>query len=123
MGFSFVTRRIPFRKMKLSNKINRMQSEKILVRNLQKISGKDTMLILGDWSAANVKYHEPIRGKGLKRMLQKEGFQVLLLDEYKTSSLCPECKFSPLEKFKNIKNPRLYRRQTIPMIECHGLLR
>ncbi|KAL4216221.1 hypothetical protein AB4K20DRAFT_1877894 [Rhizopus microsporus] len=123
MGFSLVRRRITFRKMKLSNKRNRMQSDKRLVRNLQKKFGTDAMLIFGDWSAANVKYHEPIKGKDLKRMLQKGGFQVLLLNEYIASSLCPECKSSPLEKFKNIRNPRLYRKQTIFMIKCHELLR
>ncbi|ORE07335.1 hypothetical protein BCV72DRAFT_110327 [Rhizopus microsporus var. microsporus] len=47
-----------------------------------------------------MEYHEPIWCKGLKRMIQKEGFQVLLIDKYKTLNLCPERKFFPLEKFK-----------------------
>ncbi|KAI7861397.1 hypothetical protein BDF14DRAFT_1738809 [Spinellus fusiger] len=57
------------------------------------------------------------------RILKKEGFKLYLINEFKTSSLCPECKFSPLEKFKHVKNPRPYQRTEMPKVKCHGLLR
>ncbi|KAI8388266.1 uncharacterized protein BYT42DRAFT_611336 [Radiomyces spectabilis] len=75
-----------------------------------------------NWSASNVKFHEPIRGVGMRRMLKKQGFEVYLLDEFKTSSCCPDCG-DPLEKFKKVPNPRPYRRTKQPEVLCHGLLR
>ncbi|KAI7867406.1 hypothetical protein BDF14DRAFT_1803461 [Spinellus fusiger] len=57
------------------------------------------------------------------RMLKKEGFKLYLINEFKTSSLCPGCKFSPLEIVKHVKNPRPYQRTKILQVKCHGLLR
>ncbi|KAI9366437.1 hypothetical protein BD770DRAFT_4816 [Pilaira anomala] len=56
-------------------------------------------------------------------MLKKEGFQVYLLNEYKTSSVCPTCTSSSLETFKKCKNPRPYQRSKNPIVNCHGPLR
>ena len=114
---------LPFRKMKLSSFINRIQAEERLARNLRKKFGKDAALVLGDWSAGLVKYHEPIRGIGMRRMLVKQGFQVYLLDEFKTSSMCPSCGDGELEKFKMVENPRPYQRENNPTVIRHGLLR
>ncbi|KAI7863437.1 hypothetical protein BDF14DRAFT_1367909 [Spinellus fusiger] len=50
-----------------------------------------------------------IKGKGMRRMLKKEGFKLYLINEFKTLSLCPGCKFSSLETFKPVKNFRLYQ--------------
>ncbi|KAI7868428.1 hypothetical protein BDF14DRAFT_1724588, partial [Spinellus fusiger] len=49
-----------------------------------------------------------IKGKGMQRMLKKEGFKLYLINEFKTSRLCFECKYSPLETFKHVKNPMSY---------------
>ncbi|KAI7870616.1 hypothetical protein BDF14DRAFT_1771786 [Spinellus fusiger] len=46
---------------------------------------------------------------GMRRMLKKEGFKLYLINEFKISSLCPGCKYSPLEIFKHVKNPRPYQ--------------
>lgn len=113
---------IPFRKMKLSAHINKIQSAKRLSKNIKKKFGKDCILILGNWSAAHTKFHEPIKGKGLRNSLRKEGFKVYLLDEFKTSSICPSCE-NKLATFKECINPRPYRRSTNPKVKCHGLLR
>ena len=67
------------------------QQDKRLVKNLKSKFGEDSVLILGDWSAPTVKYHEPIRNKGMIRMLMKNGFGVYLINEFKTSSVCPDC--------------------------------
>ncbi|KAI7871927.1 hypothetical protein BDF14DRAFT_1760669, partial [Spinellus fusiger] len=56
------------------------------------------------------------------RMLKKEGSKLYLINEFKTSNLCPECKFSPLETFKHVKNLRPYQRTKILQVKCHGLL-
>ncbi|KAI9272331.1 hypothetical protein EDC94DRAFT_596108 [Helicostylum pulchrum] len=69
-----------------------------------------------------MKFHDPIRGKGMRKMLKKEGFKVYLLDEYKTSSICPSCD-NELERFKECANPRPYRRLKNPTVKRHELLR
>ncbi|KAG1439072.1 hypothetical protein G6F56_012413 [Rhizopus delemar] len=108
--------------MKLSSFINRQQSDKRLCRSIRGKFGDDTTIVIGNWSAGNIKYHEPIRGVGIRKMFKKEGFKVYLLDEYKTSSVCPSCK-GQLENFKEVNNPRPFRRNTRPKVICHGLLR
>ncbi|KAG1056690.1 hypothetical protein G6F43_001445 [Rhizopus delemar] len=112
-----------FRKMKLSSFINKQQADTRLTKKLRERFGNDAILILGNWSAGKVKYHEPIRGIGMRRMLAKEGFQVYLLDEFRTSSLCPSCQNGELETFKKVQNSRPYQREKYPVVDRHGLLR
>lgn len=83
---------LPFRKMKLSSIVNRQQSDSRLSAKIREKFGKDPVIVIGDWSVASQKYHGPIRGKGMRRMLKKHGFSVYLIDKHKTSSLCPTCK-------------------------------
>ncbi|KAI7864131.1 hypothetical protein BDF14DRAFT_1837697, partial [Spinellus fusiger] len=59
----------------------------------------------------------------MQRILKKEEFKLYLINEFKTLSLCPGCKFSPLEIVKHVKNPRPYQRTKILQVKCHGLLR
>ena len=113
---------LPFRKMKFSSKIYRDQDDLDLVKKLEHKFGKDSILIIGNWSASNVKHQEPTRNKGLIQMLQKNGFQVFLIDEYCTSSYCPHCE-SKCETSKPIPNPRPHKRNDNPVVTCHGLLR
>jgi hypothetical protein len=56
-------------------------------------------------------------------MLAKQGFKIYLLDEFKTSSLCPSCLSGELEKFKNVQNPKPFQREKQPIVTCHGPLR
>ncbi|ORE04844.1 hypothetical protein BCV72DRAFT_257089 [Rhizopus microsporus var. microsporus] len=114
---------LPFRKMKLSSVINKKQSDTRLAKTLQEKFGKDSVLVMGSWSAANTKFHEPIRGKGIRRMLKKHRFLVYLIDEHKTSSLCPKCKYGKLETSLKVSNSRPIRRAERPVVECHRLLR
>ncbi|KAJ2525737.1 hypothetical protein EV175_007721 [Coemansia sp. RSA 1933] len=61
-------------------------------------------------------------GKGMRKMLRQHGFQVYLLDEYRTSKTCPACIEGSLATFKRVKNPRPYQRNARPQVICHGLL-
>lgn len=69
---------LPFRKMKLSSFINGQQADKRLARNLRTKFGDDATLIIGNWSARNVKFHEYIRGVGMRRILAKQGSKLYL---------------------------------------------
>ncbi|KAI7902387.1 uncharacterized protein BX663DRAFT_552310 [Cokeromyces recurvatus] len=48
-------------------------------------------------------------------------FKVYLVDEFHTSSFCPNYE-NRLEKFKLIANPRPFQREKMPTVFCHGLL-
>lgn len=61
-----------FRKLKLASYIRNQQGNEKLAKRIRKKFGSDTTLVFGNWSAANVKFQEPIPGIGLKRMLQKK---------------------------------------------------
>ncbi|PHZ09425.1 uncharacterized protein RHIMIDRAFT_299849 [Rhizopus microsporus ATCC 52813] len=114
---------LPFRKMKPPSFINGQQADKRLTRNLITKLGDDATLIIGNWSTGNVKFHEPIRGTGMRRMLAKQGFKICLLDECKISSLFPSCLSGKLEKFKKVQNSRPFQREKQPTVTCHGTLR
>ncbi|KAG1463505.1 hypothetical protein G6F46_000776 [Rhizopus delemar] len=113
---------LSFRKMKLSSFINQQQADKRLAKKLREKFGKDTILILSNWLAGNVKHHEPMRDVGMRRMLAKDGLQVYLFDEFQTSSLCPSCRNGELETFKKVQNPRPYQREKHLIADHHGLL-
>ncbi|CEG74416.1 hypothetical protein RMATCC62417_09640 [Rhizopus microsporus] len=100
---------LPFRKMKFLSKLFFEQNGQKLVRSLKAKFSHNAVLIFGDWSVPNTKYHEPTRNKGLISMPKKNGFSVYLVNEYKTSSYCPTCE-SELETFKTVPNPRPYQR-------------
>ncbi|KAJ2557933.1 hypothetical protein EV175_001057 [Coemansia sp. RSA 1933] len=109
-------------KLHLSAYISQKQVDACLVQNLHRKFGEDAVLIMGNWSAPMTKFHKPIRGKGMCRMLQQQGFKVYLLDEYCMSKTCPACIEGSLTTFKCIKNPRPYQRNARPQVICHGLL-
>ncbi|KAI9311409.1 hypothetical protein BX666DRAFT_1063248 [Dichotomocladium elegans] len=109
-------------KLRLSAYINQKQADARLVRTLRRRFGKDTVLVMGNWSAPITRFHEPIRGKGWRDIFKRHGFKVYLIDEYRTSVTCPECS-DRLETFKRIPNPRPWQRIKRPEIKCHGLLR
>ncbi|KAI9269752.1 hypothetical protein EDC94DRAFT_639391 [Helicostylum pulchrum] len=112
---------LPFRKLKFSSKLYHDQNDNKLVNRLRCKFDQDSVLIFGDWSAPNTRFHEPTRNKGPKDMLKKNGFSVHHINEYKTSSICPLCEHT-LEFFKTVPNNRPFRRASMPTVTCHGLL-
>ncbi|CEG77452.1 hypothetical protein RMATCC62417_12202 [Rhizopus microsporus] len=101
--------------------VNRQQSDSRLSAKIREKFVKDSVLVIGDWSAVNQKYHEPIRGKGMRRMLKKHGASVYLIDEHKAPFLCPTCKDGELEKFAKVPNPRPFRRARQLIVLCRRL--
>ncbi|KAJ2553176.1 hypothetical protein EV175_003028, partial [Coemansia sp. RSA 1933] len=74
---------------------------------------KGITIVLGNWAAGMTKYQEPIRGIGMARLMRKNGFNVLLLDECKTSKTCPHCFAGTLEKFKKVESPRYKNKKPV----------
>ncbi|KAJ2795480.1 hypothetical protein H4R20_005864 [Coemansia guatemalensis] len=110
------------RKLQESAYINHKRMDAKVACDLRQKFGLDPTLILGNWSAGMVRYHAPIPGKGLRRMLIKHGFRVFHIDEFKTSTWCPYCGEGTLEKFLDVENPRPHRRAKMPVITSHAVL-
>jgi hypothetical protein len=51
--------------------------------------GPNPLIVLGDKS--NSRFHAPTQGAGLRYVLHRLGFRVVLLAEYGTSISCPDC--------------------------------
>ncbi|KAI9500398.1 hypothetical protein BX070DRAFT_195759, partial [Coemansia spiralis] len=49
--------------------------------------GSGTVLVIDNWPVANTRYHEPIRRRGVHKMLRRHRFKVYLLGEFRASSL------------------------------------
>ncbi|ORE11642.1 hypothetical protein BCV72DRAFT_193162, partial [Rhizopus microsporus var. microsporus] len=74
-----------FRKVRLSAYFNKQRADQKLIQDLRAKFGEDAVFVMGNWFAPHARYHEPIRGFGFRRLLKKHGFQIYLVDEYKTS--------------------------------------
>ncbi|KAJ2503475.1 hypothetical protein GGH96_000265 [Coemansia sp. RSA 1972] len=124
---SVTTPEVPLhRKLRFSVYIKRQQADDRLVKQLRaKFKPEETdpepIFIMGNWSAPMTKFHEPIRGKGWRRLLKHAGFEVYLIDEYLTSKLCPNCN-ERLSNTHDVPNPRPWRRRIQPKVKCHGIL-
>ena len=81
----------------------------------------DTTIIIGDWSAAHMRFHAPSKGKGFRTMFKRAGYDVFLVNEHLSSSVCPVCDQESLETFRRRLSPRPWRRRHIQKV--HGLLR
>ena len=81
----------------------------------------DTTILLGDWSASNMRFHAPCKVKGFRDMFKRAGYDVFLVNEHLTSSICPICNERSLETFRSRPSPRPWRRGHFQIV--HGLLR
>jgi hypothetical protein len=121
-----------FRKMKWNAHINRNRSEDMMINNFKKkFGGPDEVVIaFGDWEQKHqMKFKEPTKGKGFRKLFCEKGYEVYLVDEHRTSCMCYDCGSRGVEgsceKFKYVdnKNPRSMYKEGMKTILCHGLLR
>ena len=54
----------------------------------------NAVLVFGDTSIGNRKYHPPTPCLGLRDLLQRKSFEILLIDKHLTSSRCPSRSWS-----------------------------
>jgi hypothetical protein len=128
-------RTVPFyeqrlhRKLRLSRYYNTRKSEQALLKNFQRVFGAPDEVVvgIGDWEQKkHRKYKDPTKGKGFRTVLRKAGFQVFLVDEFRTSCQCFHCQDEDAKcvKFRsrldpNTRNPLSQRRVRL----VHGLLK
>lgn len=110
-----------FRKLKLNGCWNRMRTEQRLINRFQKIfgSGSETIVCIGDFEQKkHRKFKEPLKGKGFRNLFRKNGYQVYLVDEFRTSCKCSNCG-GDCEKFRKCRNPKPNKNDTILV---HGVV-
>ncbi|KAH9256522.1 hypothetical protein BASA81_005437 [Batrachochytrium salamandrivorans] len=76
-------------------------------------SGTGPVLGWGDWSrGSQMKFLEPTKGVGMRKLFSRAGYEVVLVDEFRTSCTCFGCEGGACEKFRSVTNPRSWMRET-----------
>ena len=92
-----------YRKLKWRTWIYQRKSEDKFLNRIENTYGnkKDLLLCYGNWSNnKQMKYIMPTKGVGLRRTIEKK-FNVVLVDEFRTSKLCSKCNCE-LESYNNL---------------------
>jgi hypothetical protein len=112
-----------FRKLKFNSYINTKRNEQKMINNFRKTFGEPDKVVIciGDWEQRKqMKYKEPTLGVGMRTLFRKNNYQVLLVDEFRTSCRCSKCEGGICEKFLPRMNPKP-KKEDIRLV--HGLLR
>ena len=121
MLFKFYEKYI-FRKLRLQSYRNTKKSEQKMLNNFKRIFGdeKDVVVCFGDYEQKKqMKYKEATKGKGMRTLFRKAGFQTFLVDEFRTSCRCSKCEIGICKKTMVRENPKPYRSCNVLI---HGLI-
>jgi hypothetical protein len=119
--FNFYEKYI-FRKLKLQSYRNIKRSEQKMINHFKKIFGNenDIAVCFGDFEQKqHMKFKEPIKGKGIRTLFRKAGYNTYLVDEFRTSCRCSNCEIGICSKMMIRENPRPFRTGNILV---HGLI-
>ena len=122
--FTFYEKYI-FRKLRLQGYRNRNRSEQKMLNNFKRIFGNEEEVIVcfGDYEQKkHMKFKEPTKGKGMRTLFRRAGFQTFMVDEFRTSERCCKCEVGICKNMMFRESPRPYRRKDI-LFPVHGLLR
>ncbi|KAL0224047.1 hypothetical protein P9112_003437 [Eukaryota sp. TZLM1-RC] len=113
-----------FRKLRWWAEINRTRSEAKMIQRFKSVIGDPSQVVIGigDWEQRKrMKFKEPTKGKGLRILFKKAGYKVFLIDEFRTSCCCFNCKKAEktVETFRWCRNPRPWKRHEMSI--RHGL--
>jgi len=113
-----------FRKLKWNTHMNLKRSEDSFITRFKKTYGeKDVVIVFGDWEERPgfLRGKEPSKGKSLRKMFRQAGYQVFLLDEYRTSKLCCKCHSENEHSFITRPHPKPWKKEQSQKV--WGLLR
>lgn len=118
--------RLLWRKLKLSVYTRTKKSEMKMIERFKEklLKPEKSIIAFGDWSqSTQMKYKEPSKGKSFRNLFRKAGYKVYLVDEFRTSKMCCNCKDENgiCEKFLKINSPRPWKAKE--EILCHGLVK
>jgi len=93
--------------------MNRLKNEQKLMNKFQKVFGdkNDVVICFGDFEQRkHMKYKEPIKGKGMRTLFRKSGYETYLVDEFRTSCKCCNCNGGDCAKFMLRENPKPWKK-------------
>jgi hypothetical protein len=111
-----------FRKLRLQSYRNTKKSEQKMINQFKKVFGneKEVVVCFGDYEQKqHMKFKEATKGKGMRTLFRKAGFQTYLVDEFRTSCMCSKCEIGICKKTMVRDNPKPYRTGSIIV---HGLI-
>lgn len=111
-----------FRKLKLGSYMRRQITEANMLNRFKKLFGnpEETIIAFGDFEQKqHRKFKEPTKGKGFRDLFRKAGYNVYLVDEFRTSCRCSSCE-GECKTFRECNNPRPWRSG---IILRHGLVK
>jgi hypothetical protein len=112
-----------FRKLKLGSYSRRQITEARMLYHFEQLFGppEETVISIGDWAQKqNARFHEPVKGKGFRKLFRRAGYKVYLVDEFNTSRRCSGCEDGICSTFRECDNPKPYRNGRILR---HGLVK
>lgn len=113
------------RKFRFNRYCNTQRSEAQFINRFRSKFGPPatTLVCLGNWSQNNHRrFHQPVKGKGFRDMFRRAGYDVVLVDEFRTSCTCSTCQI-PTAKCKEVQLPFERRSPQQPhRTRIHGLL-
>lgn len=133
--YSFYEQRL-FRQLKWYAFINKKRTERLMLQRFLNTFGNTQNIVIafGDWEQKKqMKYKEPTKGKGMRKLFREFGYLVYLVDEFRTSCKCYNCKSTEsdtgyCEKFRYCENPRpwkageqILRHGLVKCNTCHSL--
>jgi len=77
-----------FRKNRFQQYRKQQQVEEEIIKRFENTYGKkdEVLIMIGDWSEGRpMKNMEPSKGKGIREMFKRHGYQLYIVDEYRTS--------------------------------------
>ena len=97
-----------------------------MLKQFKKIFGSqdETVVCFGDYEQKrHMKFKEPTKGKGMRVLFRRYGYQTFLVDEFRTSCKCSKCNGGDCKKFMVRQNPKpKHDNQIRSMRLVHGLL-
>lgn len=102
-----------YRKFSFNTKINSKRSVDNFLNTFEELYGppSSTVLCVGDWEQRQgISFGKaPTMGAGVRSWFRKRGYQVYLVDEYRTSITCNKCKSENEYNFLKRPDPRPWK--------------
>ena len=117
------------RKMKLNAFYNTRKSEQLMVNQFKARFGPPGTVVIGfgDWEQKqHRRFKEPTKGKGFRKLMRQSGYDVLLVDEFRTSLQCSKCQIEDGKclKFRKRLDPNKKKSDEDRQFRLvHGLLK
>lgn len=108
-------------RLKWRSYMNKQRSEQKFINEFKDVYGKKAVVIMGNWSDAGhtPKFQKSSKTRGWKKLFNRNHMKFVLIDEFRTSTFCPNCNSNVEYVFKR-ESPKPWRKGRVEMV--HGLL-